>query len=737
MTPPFRADEGRTLRLPFLWLSLAFAAVTVWAIVDEVWVRRPWKRWQAAYAAQVQGEAHDERVQQIVVPPLDLIDRCPTCHAGIEDPRMESAAAPLQTHPRREELFGPHPPRRFGCTSCHRGQGTALTAGTAHGEDDHYWLDPMLRGPYVEAGCLACHAGERSIRGAPILERGRRLFRELGCGGCHASDEPWTRRGPSLRHVAAKLHPAWLLEWIRAPRALRRGRLMPQFWPGAEQDPKVAARRDAESLAIAAWLLSVSEPFPAAEAAPAPRPALAEQGRELFDTVGCRACHQLGTPSGDELVLGAPEKSEDATWDAFGDEDEEEAPAEKKPPPPPIDFGPALGEISARDRPGFLYAWLLDPRAYSAESTMPSLRLGRGEAHALQSYLAGLGAPPPTELRPPFAPELLERGKALVARYGCFGCHDIPGFERDAQPGPDLLRFGLKPLEEMDFGRYDLAPEERTWARYALRKVQAPRSFETADIQQTMPDFGLDTEQARAITVYLRGLREARVPPEYQRSLPPAAAALSAGRALVKARNCHGCHPFDEQEADIARYYAQAHLKPPPLHEEGWRTRPQWLFDFLLKPRTLRPWLAARMPDFGFDEVEARRLVEYFGALAKKPTMRRLAAPTQGPARARLGADLFTRMKCPTCHQLAGGEVQAADLAPDLGLARARLDPAWVRRFLEDPARSLPGTNMPSFFPGGQTPYPEFLGGDAAAQMDLLVEHLMNLGLQPTREESP
>ena len=96
-----------------------------------------------------------------------------------------------------------------------------------------------------------------------------------------------------------------------------------------------------------------------------------------------------------------------------------------------------------------------------------------------------------------------------------------------------------------------------------------------------------------------------------------------------------------------------------------------------------------------------------------------------------MAATMFVDLKCLTCHQ-QGTDVGSADLAPDLGLARQRLDREWVHRFLRDPGAILPGTRMPQFFPDGQSPFPDLLDGSAEAQMELLVDHLMNLGLQPS-----
>ena len=92
-------DERRSVARTFLGLSLVLAGVSAWAIVDEVWVRRPWKAYQSAYL-ELKPELGPARIHQIVVPELDLVDRCMTCHAGIADPDLVDIDPVLRTHPK-------------------------------------------------------------------------------------------------------------------------------------------------------------------------------------------------------------------------------------------------------------------------------------------------------------------------------------------------------------------------------------------------------------------------------------------------------------------------------------------------------------------------------------------------------------------------------------------------------------------------------------------------------------
>ncbi|MGH7408678.1 MAG: hypothetical protein ACREKF_11820, partial [Candidatus Methylomirabilales bacterium] len=92
-------------------------------------------------------------VKQVVVDGLQLnefeqpilrVDRCETCHLGIDRGGFEVAEQPFRTHPNRLAIFGKHPVIQLGCTGCHEGQGTALDVALAH-RPKKYWERPMLK----------------------------------------------------------------------------------------------------------------------------------------------------------------------------------------------------------------------------------------------------------------------------------------------------------------------------------------------------------------------------------------------------------------------------------------------------------------------------------------------------------------------------------------------------------------------------------------------------------------
>ena len=95
----------------------------------------------------------------------DRVDRCMTCHMGINRVDSISEEQPFSSHPRWEVYLKNHPPETFGCVLCHEGQPRAVTdPEKAHGEVKH-WLTPMNRGKLAQSSCIKCH--EKNIEEKP------------------------------------------------------------------------------------------------------------------------------------------------------------------------------------------------------------------------------------------------------------------------------------------------------------------------------------------------------------------------------------------------------------------------------------------------------------------------------------------------------------------------------------------------------------------------------------------
>jgi hypothetical protein len=58
-------------------------------------------------------------------------------------------------------------------------------------------------------------------------------------------------------------------------------------------------------------------------------------------------------------------------------------------------------------------------------------------------------------------------------------------------------------------------------------------------------------------------------------------------------------------------------------------------------------------------------------------------------------------------------------------MAKRRLNPHWVLKWLRDPQKVQPGTKMPSFYPEGPE---DILGGKDDKQIEALRDYIMVLG---------
>ncbi|MGH7819452.1 MAG: c-type cytochrome, partial [Candidatus Binatia bacterium] len=477
----------------------------------------------------------------------------------------------------------------FACTPCHEGQGAAVNSiAMAHGEV-MFWEKPLLRGEEVQASCIGCHDDVRRIPHADLIATGEKLFEQLGCHGCHLVEgyDGLPRVGPSLRNVAAKDEPEWMVSWIQNPHEFRPRTKMPWFLFDRE-----------ESIQAAAFLLKVSAEEGAKWLGERPEPsgvdpgnpALVARGKELVESVGCRGCHAF-TP--DEVASSLSETK---------------------------NVAPNLSRIAEKTGARWIYHWIRDPESYNPGTRMPSLRLSHEEAASITSYLLTLRREAPAvpaagegELGARLADAgTIAAGERLVRKYGCYACHEIPGMENESRIGVELSLFGSKNLEEFFFADQKDIP--RDWSHWTYHKLKDPRIYETEFIEQMMPNFQLEDSEIRGLRVFLASRVEHKVPPEYRHPDPDGfIARLVKGRRIVDNLNCRGCHVIDEIGGDIRKHYEEnPTLAPPNLVGEGKKVQAGWLYTFVKEPTPIRPWLKVRMPTFGLSDEEARTIVEYF-----------------------------------------------------------------------------------------------------------------------------
>jgi cytochrome c2 len=315
--------------------------------------------------------------------PLARVDRCQSCHVGIDRAGFEDQPNPYKTHPQRDPLLVAHPPEKFGCTTCHEGQGAATSSiAKAHGEVV-FWEHPLRRGAKVEANCIKCHAEVQSLPLAQKIAQGESLFVQMGCHGCHLVEGygELPKIGPYLRRVAVKTDPSWLVRWVTNPHAFRPTTRMPNF-----------LFKEEEGIAITAYLLEASKQegedwlktHPEPEGIDPADAALVEKGKTLVESLGCRGCHAFSADQ-QATVVGHSKK----------------------------DFAPNLSHIAEKTSARWLYYWIKNPRDFSPTTPMPSLRLSDEEARAITSYLLTLGekTEKPEVVAKLNDPEMVARGK--------------------------------------------------------------------------------------------------------------------------------------------------------------------------------------------------------------------------------------------------------------------------------------------------------------------------------------
>lgn len=710
------------------------------------------------------------RIQQVVIDNvyndvnfmhIPRVDRCITCHVAVDKKGYDGTGfpPPYHSHPNLE-LFvdskSKHPVERFGCTVCHQGRdrGTSFVNAvhTPHDEKQHkrwmnrydweefeHWDTPMLPLPYTQSQCFKCHQNQVSLQQADELNKGRLLFERSGCFGCHkvSGFENLRKIGPTLTHVASKLNPEWTVKWVKDPKSFYPTTRMPKFFDLTNTSgPHDRVRNDVEANAIVAYLFKSSDKIDYEQPGIKGDP---KRGEELVQSIGCFGCHYVGAPAN-----------------------------------APIDdrrmFGPDLKKVGSKTHAAWLYNWVKNPKHYFPNTFMPNLRLSDQEAADITAFLI-MQRDPGFEQTPPLQVDagvrdqmvldylkLSERdpktklsamseqdrnaflGEKLIGRYGCFACHEIKGFEKAQPIGVELTQEGSKNIHQLDFGFLKIPHSRHDWF---YQKIKDPRIFDmmpdmkstkvkTPEEKLKMPNFQFRDDEIKSLVTFLLGLTKDKIGPELKRNLSPKEVAIEEGRRIVKQFNCQGCHILENTGGNIRNVIPDPGFYPPMLEGEGEMVKTDWLFNFIKAPSKIRPWLKVRMPTFNLTDADINSLTRYFAYSSNQDFPYKhyeYEFPREHITTGKLLTD-DKHFQCFRCHiaGVAPPGREAADLAPDLSLAKTRLKPDWIARWIDDPQKFRPGTRMPTFFPDKQSPYANVLGGNADNQIQALRDYVLSLG---------
>jgi len=619
------------------------------------------------------------------------IDRCQTCHAGWNDENMGDAPEPFTQHP-MPELLKFHKPENFGCTPCHRGQGPGLTAGLAHGDADKYWEWPLLRGKEVYASCNNCHWNELYVQYGDRINKAKELLIESGCFGCHEikgyTEVP--RFGPELNHLLAKTKPDWIFRWVRNPKDYNPHTRMPNF-----------RLSDDEAEDITAYLGNVAK-----DGANIPPKGIsaggnADHGKSLVSTVGCKGCHVIGDDARLRPARGTS-----------------------------YDIAPELTRAGSKLDPDWAFEWIKNPRHFRPETRMPNLRLADQEARDVVAYLMTLKDSRQFEEKTLALDDSakIKVGEKLIRDYGCHGCHEIKGMEKEGRVSVALSNIGRKRIDEIDFGDTKIS---HTWDDWIYNKIKDARVYATDRIVSRMPVFAFADSEIAILRTLLRSFTKEEPGEDYQKPYDKNQQALEAGRRLTNYYHCINCHQIEEMGGAIKALLDDEGLAPPLLRPEGVKVQEQWLHDFLKGPTPIRPWLTIHMPTFSLTDSEITVVSKYFLAIHNKEMELRDYKTFRTASEYVIpGRKLFDEFQCLSCHytgKIPEGKTPS-DLAPNLAMSKNRLKPEWILDWLSDPQVIQPGTRMPSFFPDMQSPEPDILRGDAKEQIHALRDYVWTIG---------
>jgi cbb3-type cytochrome oxidase cytochrome c subunit len=305
-------------------------AVLVLSTVLFWWADRShdWRYYQYAFHQQVSEKFGADKAatvpegpQQIWVADLGRADRCVTCHLAATWKGFETAEEPLRTHP--VEPLRTHAIEKYGCTSCHGGQGWAIDTLAAHGEVAH-WEEPLLsrslgaayslagdKAALIQMNCNTCHRYDRETKGMTAINLAKKTVNERGCRACHVINGYGGTIGPDLTEVGDKAPEqydmsrlsghrtafAWHVSHFKNPKSLVADTVMPNFNFSTEQAQALA-------MLVLSWKREV---VPAAYLAGAPRTdprtpdeIKAEQDMKTgpgawFVSTGCFVCHSVSS----------------------------------------------------------------------------------------------------------------------------------------------------------------------------------------------------------------------------------------------------------------------------------------------------------------------------------------------------------------------------------------------------------------------------------------------------------
>ncbi len=622
------------MKRTFVFLSLMILLFFVWQIWKDY--NRPYLSYQKEFRDLLIQEGGGEAelvdfrfgIRQRWIEKLKRVDRCETCHLGVEDPRFEDARQPYKTHPDMDR----HSFEEFGCTVCHGGQGLATSIEDAHGPTEN-WYRAIYHENFIQNSCSLCH-GEFVSKEAPVLTNGRKMFYELGCRGCHKVEgKERIKVGPRITKIGQKVKVDWLYRWLRNPYNYLPDTKMPDLNLSEQEAADITLFLIPRQTAVDTEVLGSYD-----------------RGRRILSESRCVSCHSFEGKGGD--------------------------------------IGPDLAKVSSKMRPDWLFQWIKNPHELQPATLMPDFGFSDQEVWDLVAFLMEeyidmeLEEDQRTREIQIVEGGNVQRGKESIEKYGCTGCHEIEGVEDRGETGLDLSTIGEIHISRLDFGEIEVSHRDRTVPNWLYNKMKTPRLFKAG---LKMPNFGFSDKEAEALTTYLLSLTSEETDTAYQLPLgdPPSKYDPQGdfGEIIDKYR-CLVCHKINGRGGTLA----------PDLSQEGSRVKKEWLQKFMKTPYAIRPILVERMPRFKIKDDEIETLYDYFRTTLVDDQVENLGGTLDydvfmDTKNIQRGKDLFYyKYACNSCHQV---NLKGGTIGPDLTEAGERLKTEWIVHYLRNPKAFL------------------------------------------------
>ncbi len=479
------------------------------------------------------------------------------------------------------------------------------------------------------------------------------------------------RPGPSLRYVNSKLQAGFLSDWIRQPGHFRPSSRMPQFFglwdhlPAEGSGDEVEKFEPVEVFAIRHFLLQSSQPFAYLDApAGVTEAADADRGQVLFQERGCLACHSHNRFNDveayrppNEIVQGpdlsnlaAKFNSPDGrrwlySWireptryhartvmpnlflEKIPHRDKEGNVTSVTDPAADLveylvstgdgGWSPAEGTIVAEEGvvaenldelvlehlKGAFY--VAQAKEY-LEKGIPDLEAGGVKGAEIELLVSAQDYDAGEELS--LDQKLMYVGRRSIAKYGCYGCHDIPGFEEAKPIGTTLADWGRKEtsklayehiLEYLGLGHHggghggghddqqdhdhaagdeaDLSdvrqghfdndmPEffeqqlqSHNRIGFLYQKLREPRGYDFEKTREKgynerlrMPRFPFSTQDREEVMTFILGLVSDAPRDRFIYQPDRRSAAIQQGERVLEKYNCRGCHLLTPEKWDVA-----------------------------------------------------------------------------------------------------------------------------------------------------------------------------------------